>query len=302
MTVPDFTLDEQQYHTLEIWQSEILAQMGITRWVRQDCPVKTFANVEDFEVVSSYQAACALAVMPQQLQPAQTRLTSNLAPIETTTDFNHPVIADDAVDSAVELPPANLANFHTHDVALPNHLSLLHDSSLPHDLSFKSDPAPNNDRYSDAGHSDELFNNEQFNNEQLNDELLTASFDVQAIVVGEWTLVVDSHFLQTDSRQQQLWQQIISGLKASVHFFNFPLLTDSQHLPKATVQLMSSYPMAVAGFLGFLYRINQGNPKVGALTPLPDCLDEQPIQRLPYLVDMLDDYRLKRQLWQLLSS
>ncbi len=285
MTVPDLTLDEQQYHTLEIWQSEILAQMGVTRWVRQDCPVKTFANLEDFEVVSSYQAACALAVMPQQLQPAQTRLTSNLAPIDTTTDFNHPVIADDVVDSVAELPPASLADFHPHDLLLPHHSPL------------KSDPAPNSDRYSDGGHSDELFNNEQ-----LNDELLTASFDVQAIVVGEWTLVVDSHFLQTDSRQHQLWQQIISGLKASVHFFNFPLLTDSQHLPKATVQLMSSYPMAVAGFSGFLYRINQGNPKVGALTPLPDCLDEQPIQRLPYLVDMLDDYRLKRQLWQLLSS
>ena len=294
MTVPDLTLDEQQY---DAWQSEILAQMGITRWVRQDCPVKTFANLEDFEVVSSYQAVETLAAMPQQLQPAQTGLTSELAPIDTTPDINHPVIADDAVDSAVELPPASLANFHPHDVALPNHSSLLHDSSLPHDSPLKSDPAPNNDGYSDAGHSDE-----RFNNEQLNDELLTASFDVQAIVVGEWTLVVDSHFLQTDSRQQQLWQQIISGLKASVHFFNFPLLTDSQHLPKATVQLMSSYPMAVAGFSGFLYRINQGNPKVGALTPLPDCLDEQPIQRLPYLLDMLDDYRLKRQLWQLLSS
>lgn len=283
MTVSDLTLDEQQY---DAWQSEILAQMGVTRWVRQDCPVKTFANLEDFEVVSSYQAACALTAMPQQLQPAQTGLTSELAPIETTPDLNHPVIADDVVESAVELPPANLANFRPHDVALPN------DSSLPHDLSFKSDPAPNNDGHTNNGHSDE----------QLNDELLTASFDVQAIVVGEWTLVVDSHFLQTDSRQHQLWQQIISGLKASVHFFNFPLLTDSQHLPKATVQLMSSYPMAVAGFSGFLYRINQGNPKVGALTPLPDCLYEQPIQRLPYLLDMLDDYRLKRQLWQLLSS
>ena len=297
MTVPDLTLDEQQYHTLEIWQSEILAQMGVTRWVRQDCPVKTFANLEDFEVVSSYQAACALAAMPQQLQPSQTILTSELAPIDITPDFNHPVIADDAVESAVELPPANLADFHSHDVALPNDSSLLHDSSLPNHSPLKSDPTPKNDGHSNPGYSDELFNNEQ-----LNDELLTASFDVQAIVVGEWTLVVDSHFLQTDSRQQQLWQQIISGLKASVHFFNFPLLTDSQHLPKATVQLMSSYPMAVAGFSGFLYRINQGNPKVGALTPLPDCLAEQPIQRLPYLLDMLDDYRLKRQLWQLLSS
>lgn len=282
MTVPDLTLDEQQY---DAWQSEILAQMGVTRWVRQDCPVKTFANLEDFEVVSSYQAVETLAAMPQQLQPAQTGLTSELAPIATTPDFNNPVIADDAVGSVAELPPASLADFHPHDVALPHHSPL------------KSDPPPNSDRYSDGGHSDELFNNEQ-----LNDELLTASFDLQAIVVGEWTLVVDSHFLQTDSRQQQLWQQIISGFKASVHFFNFPLLTDSQHLPKATVQLMSSYPMAVAGFSGFLYRINQGNPKVGALTPLPDCLDEQPIQRLPYLVDMLDDYRLKRQLWQLLSS
>ena len=285
MTVPDLTLDEQQYHTLEIWQSEILAQMGVTRWVRQDCPVKTFANLEDFEVVSSYQAVETLAAMPQQLQPTQTGLTSNFSPIATTPDFNHPVIADDAVGGVAELPPASLADFQTHDLLLPHHSPL------------KSDPAPNSDRYSDAGHSDELFNNEQ-----LNDELLSASFDVQAIVVGEWTLVVDSHFLQTDSRQQQLWQQIISGLKASVHFFNFPLLTDSQHLPKATVQLMSSYPMAVAGFSGFLYRINQGNPKVGALTPLPDCLDEQPIQRLPYLLDMLDDYRLKRQLWQLLAS
>lgn len=280
MTVPDLTLDEQQYHTLEIWQSEILAQMGVTRWVRQDCPVKTFVNVEDFEVVSSYQAVETLAAMPQQLQPSQTGLTSNFSPIETTPDINHPVIADDAVDSAVELSPASLANFQPHDVALPHHSPL------------KSDPAPNNEQLNDDGQSDE----------QLNDELLTASFDVQAIVVGEWTLVVDSHFLQTDSRQHQLWQQIISGFKASVHFFNFPLLTESQHLPKATVQLMSSYPMAVAGFLGFLYRINQGNPKVGALTLLPDCLNEQPIQRLPYLLDMLDDYRLKRQLWQLLSS
>ena len=267
MTVPDLTLDEQQY---DAWQSEILAQMGVTRWVRQDCPVKTFDNVEDFEVVSSYQAVETLAAMPQQLQPAQTGSNSELAPIDTTPDFNHPVIADDAVGSVAELPPASLADFHPHDVALPNHSSL------------KSDPAPNN--------------------EQLSDELLTASFDLQAIVMGEWTLVVDSHFLQTDSRQHQLWQQIISGLKASVHFFKFPLLTDSHHLPKATVQLMSSYPMAVAGFSGFLYRINQGNPKVGALTPLPDCLDEQPIQRLPYLLDMLDDYRLKRQLWQLLAS
>ena len=281
MTVPDLTLDEQQY---DAWQSEILAQMGVTRWVRQDCPVKTFANLEDFEVVSSYQAVETLAAMPQQLQPTQTGLTSNFSPIATTPDFNHPVIADDAVGGVAELPSASLADFQTHDLLLPHHSPL------------KSDPAPNSDRYSDGGHSDELFNNEQ-----LNDELLTASFDVQAIVVGEWTLVVDSHFLQTDSRQHQLWQQIISGFKASVHFFNFPLLTDSQHLPKATVQLMSSYPMAVAGFSGFLYRINQGNPKVGALTPLPDCLDEQPIQRLPYLVDMLDDYRLKRQLWQLLS-
>lgn len=288
MTVPDLTLDEQQY---DAWQSEILAQMGVTRWVRQDCPVKTFANLEDFEVVSSYQAVETIAAMPQQLQPAQTGSTSELALIDTTPDFNHPVIADDAVGSVAELPPASLADFQPHDVALPN------DSSLPHYSPLKSDPAPNSDRYSDAGHSDE-----RFNNEQLSDELLTASFDLQAIVVGEWTLVVDSHFLQTDSRQQQLWQQIISGLKASVHFFKFPLLTDSQHLPKATVQLMSSYPMAFAGFSGFLYRINQGNPKVGALTPLPDCLDEQPIQRLPYLLDMLDDYRLKRQLWQLLAS
>ena len=179
MTVPDLTLDEQQY---DAWQSEILAQMGVTRWVRQDCPVKTFDNLEDFEVVSSYQAVETLAAMPQQLPPAQTGLTSELAPIDTTPDFNHPVIADDAVGGVAELPSASLADFQTHDLLLPHHSPL------------KSDPAPNSDRYSDGGHSDELFNNEQ-----LNDELLTASFDVQAIVLGEYTLLLDSHFLPTDS-------------------------------------------------------------------------------------------------------
>ena len=130
MTVSDLTLDEQQY---DAWQSEILAQMGITRWVSQNCPVKTFANLEDFEVVSSYQAVETLAAMPQQLQPAQTGLTSELVPIDTPPDFNHPVIADDAVESEAKLPPASLANFHPHDVALPNDSSLSDHSSLPHD-------------------------------------------------------------------------------------------------------------------------------------------------------------------------
>ena len=68
--------------------------------------------------------------MPQQLQPAQTGLTSELAPIDTTPDFNHPVIADDAVECK-KLPPASLANFHPHDVALPNDSSLSDHSSLP---------------------------------------------------------------------------------------------------------------------------------------------------------------------------
>ncbi|MFN3563558.1 MAG: hypothetical protein ACK4V8_03830, partial [Moraxella osloensis] len=181
MTVSDLTLDEQQY---DAWQSEILAQMGVTRWVRQDCLVKTFANLEDFEVFSSYQAVETLAAMPQQLQSAQTGLTSEIAPIATTPDINHPVIADDAVGSVAELPPANLADFHSHDLPLPNDSSLLHESSLPHHSPLKSDPAPNNDGHSNPGQSEE-----RFNNEQLNDELLTASFDVQAIVVGEWTLV-----------------------------------------------------------------------------------------------------------------
>lgn len=256
MTFSNDTLDEQQY---DAWQHQLLAEMGITRWVSQNCPVTTYDDIEDLDVFANQQAIKSASTRPLIFDPQQTDFTSQAEVVDTTFVLANPVSPDDAVSTATVIAPTRTPIAEL-DVT----------------------PSEDYDKQVEA--------------------LPTASFDLQAIVVGEWTLVVDSSYLQKDDRQRQLWQQITHAFRAERHFFRFPLLADSHQLPTATAQLMRSYPMAVAGFLGFLFSINQGNAKVGALTQLPDCLDKQPIQRLPYLFEMLDDYRLKRQLWLLLSS
>ena len=280
MTVQTDTVLEQQY---DAWQNQILAQMGITRWVDQHCPVKTFDELTDLAVFFDSQTfdnpSSALSATENYYTETATQADIDIVTNVAVTQV--PVVDDTLLQMQVQTQ-----SFDTATGLLPSTLSV----TAPVESALQDDS-------------------------QQVDEVLTVSFNLQAIVLGDWTLVVDSGCLQQDERQQQLWQQITSSLGVQSHFFKFPLLADSDQLPTTTAQLMSSYSMAVAGFSGFLYSINlfatnssathlsaikQGSPKVGALTRLPACLDEQPIQRLPYLDEMLEDYRLKRQLWQLL--
>lgn len=259
MTFSDDALIEQQY---DAWQNQLLAEMGITRWVSQTCPVKTFDDLDNLELLFNPQTLDDALNTPLVLASVQADLTS-----QTT---HQPPSSEQATTSHQAV--------HT-NAAVASAPALLIDTPA---LDTAKAPQQDDDKVINTG--------------------AAVSFDLQAIVVGEWILVVDSHHLQQDERQQQLWQQISRGLRAPLHFFRFPLLDDNHQLPTATAQLMRSYALAAAGFSGFLFSLNQYHPKVGALTQLPDCLEEQPIQRLPYIDEMLDDYRLKRQLWQLLSS
>lgn len=268
MTSSTDTINEQQY---DAWQNQLLAEMGIVRWVSQSCPVKTFETLENLDVFFDNSAIDSASHEPLMLARPSADLANHSPvdnPIATVT---HPVVSDDTADIA--------------------------------DIAAQSSPTAMVMLDKIAGDS-----TEQNDRDAQRNDILTVSFALQAIVVGEWTLIVDSRHLQTDERERQLWQQITHHLRAPLHFFKFPLLADNHQLPTATAALMRSETMAVAGVSGFLFSIRQcnpkvqGNAKVGALTPLPACLDDQPIQRLPYLSEMLADYRLKRQLWQRISS
>lgn len=136
-------------------------------------------------------------------------------------------------------------------------------------------------------------------------QVLVKRFSLQAVMWQDWVLLVDGAILQQDPRQALLWQQITMSLGLTMVQFDFPLVDNEAQLPLRTLQLMSSQQMALAGFAGFLHQLTQGRPraqlKLAHLTPVSDCLDTLKLQQLPYLSDMLVDFRKKRQLWQTLT-
>lgn len=136
--------------------------------------------------------------------------------------------------------------------------------------------------------------------------VLVKRFSLQAVVWQDWVLLVDGAILQQDPQQAMLWQQLTMSLGLAMAQFDFPLVDNEAQLPSLTLQLMSSQQMALAGFAGFLHQLTQGKPraqlKLAQLTPIADCLDVLKLQRLPYLSEMLLDFRKKRQLWQTLTT
>lgn len=264
-TVADLqTLDDEIHY--QLWQSELLAEMGISRWVSQSAPVMTLSP-------SHWQA-----IEQESLERLDRATDGALVDVSSSsTAFLAPVLApaEDAVteeSQLLDIRPSVTSDYLTNDVY-----------EVAEPTNFEQSPTPS------------ITNT------------IIERFTVQVLVYGQWVLIVDEKQLQSDPRQAQLWQQLQTQLKASIHYFRFPLLEleERDSMPTATLAIMHNRQMALAGFAGFLYRVAQTHRlqtyKMGNVSELSDCLDSQPIERLPYLSEMMTDYRLKRQLWQILS-
>ena len=252
-TVTDLTsLNEDVHH--QLWQSQLLDEMGIGRWALQASPV---IQVE--------------AQVWQQF-----------------LDTSNPITTIQVAPSSIIQPT------HYEQVLAPNdqHLQTL---SLDHEIN-----APITEKSVQSVEQDKHTATPQAV------EVIAQRFAIQAIVFNQWVLLVDETVLQHDAHQLRLWQQLQNQLKVSATNFRFPLLDEHQNFPQSSFALMQNAQIAWAGFAGFLHRLTQShnlhNYQLGALSKLSACLDSQPIERLPYLTDMLQDYRQKRRLWQILNQ
>lgn len=138
-----------------------------------------------------------------------------------------------------------------------------------------------------------------------------------AIKVQHWVILADGEFLNSHSQARTLWQNMTRTLSARQYEFRFPF--NGSHSPNVD----NSNLLAQASFAGFLCAIERGSyldngegvtitkslqttpqlsQKIGIVTPIPDWLENEAIRRLPYLTEMLEDYRQKRQFWQLMIA
>lgn len=252
------TFDDETHY--QVWQSELLAEMGISRWVSQSAPVT--------ELSSSFWQE----IQQNSSQPLEQPITDGASDFSSSIAVPHPVETVAVQDSqALSYQRSAITNYpvdNGYEVGEPTNFE-------PPTLSTAT-------------------------------ESIIERFALQVMVYSDWMLIVDEKHVQNDPRQAQLWQQLQLHLKSSIYYFRFPLLEEQDSISSTALILMQNRQMALAGFAGFLYRVAQTHRlqtyRIGSVSKLSDCLDSHPIERLPYLDEMIHDYRLKRQLWQILSQ
>lgn len=268
------------------WQGQLLAAMGVDRWVSQSSPVLTLDNTIFDEFSPSMEDNQVVAPHPSSTSIMPTGDSHNVNSSLATASTDAVESLEQPISPIALLPksptlPNNLVSKEAKSYIAPVIPTLGEDGASTFDISSS----------------------------------LVSRFGLQAIRVFNWVLLVDSQALQQDPRDAQLWSQLTINLKQLPAYFDFPLCDNEANLPNAALQSMATYKMAWASLHGFLYglmhqSVNKAlsdksviqTPRLGALTPLPECLESLSFERLPYLHEMVEDYRLKRQLWRLLTE
>lgn len=268
------------------WQGQLLAAMGVDRWVSQSSPVLTLDNTIFDQVTFTTEAEQVVEPRPSSTAVMPTGDSHNVSPSLATASTDAVESLEQPVSPTALLPkspvlPNNLVSQEAKSYIAPVVPNLGEDGASTFDISSS----------------------------------LVSRFGLQAIRVFNWVLLVDSQALQQDPRDAQLWSQLTINLKQLPAYFDFPLCDNEANLPNAALQSMATYKMAWASLHGFLHglmhqSVNKAlsdksviqTPRLGALTPLPECLESLSFERLPYLHEMVEDYRLKCQLWRLLTE
>lgn len=261
---PDLTQDladsldiSQIDYAQQVWQQQLLSELGVTRWVPQSAMVVAVDNIR---------------------VDAPVALEDNHLSLVTTAQ---PPIDEQHVEppAPTAIQPASLEQFNSE--VMDNAVTL---NAL-------------NAYWSDVEPRDEVAIH------PASPLVMVKRFRIQAMVAGDWLLLVDEAALQQDSRQQTLWQNIATALQATVHYYMFPLLDTVDKLPISAQHMMSNVNMAMAAFEGFVFAVTQGKGRaMGNVTCLPSYFDTIEITPLPTLAQMLQDPQSKRKFWQMIQS
>ncbi|MFW2178067.1 MULTISPECIES: hypothetical protein [unclassified Moraxella] len=260
----DMAVSLEQYQ-----RNQLLAEIGITRWVNQDSPV--------IDVPHEWQTTADVSF--DTVQPI---ITEPQADLELQADFKPPVYNDnDIVAPLVMLEPmASLADQPSsfiNPAFTASSTNNFHVAITPVD----ERNIPIVSRFSiDIG--------------MMNDCLLLVNQQVLQQDTRQahlWQQIQMALKLTTQSFNFPLLQQ-----------------TNEQFNHRATMRGHLSATVAKASFLGGVYGLTQGRvTKLAYLTPLPD-LFHQPIsaqfipQTIPSLAEMLVNPQKKREFWAILSQ
>lgn len=277
-------------------QRQILAMMGIHQWVQ---PSSETINITDIAAPTTnphgITQSISSAVSPKQPnteQPNTEQPSINVASIESPESI-----------ASLQVEDSTNGSYDDHDAAM--HANDVQDASSnafneqsPVTYSFDSNTP-------DAAISllvdtvvpqtvapiEQMYSSDSYNGNTLHDSTLkVAPFDLQGGRYGNWVILVDIQALNNDS--QKLWQNITQALSVSCETTSFPICEG-----------MDIAELANASFAGYIFKIGRSEEiRVASLTPLPEGLEHPTLTTVPTLDEMLADNRLKRRLWEMLSS
>ena len=283
-------------------QRQILAMMGINQWVQPSSetmniadisaptlPEQTTANSTLSNASTPSNAAASSATSTEQpsiesSNIASSHITSpNIHAISDMLDDESNHSYDDANETGLShSDPQSPVTYHFDSTApvisKPAVTSLV--NTVVQQTAFGD--INNAVSFEDSSSKENNFKDDIFKK--------VAPFDLQGGRYGDWVILVDIQALNNDS--QKLWQNITQALSISCETTSFPICEG-----------MDTAELANASLAGYVFKIGRREEiKVAALTVLPDGLEHPNLTTVPTLDEMLKDSKLKRQLWEQLSS
>lgn len=281
-------------------QRQILAMMGINQWVQPSSETLSIADISapalpdaviaNASIVASHSNATASTTSTEQPSIEFSNNESShiaspninaIADMVDDESINH--YYDDANETGLShSDPQSPVSYHF-DSTAPD-ISKPAVTSLANTVVQQSaiDNVNNAVSFEDSSSKENNFKDDIFKK--------VAPFDLQGGRYGDWVILVDIQALNNDS--QKLWQNITQALSISCETTSFPICEG-----------MDTAELANASLAGYVFKIGRREEiKVAALTVLPDGLEHPNFTTVPTLDDMLKDSKLKRQLWEQLSS
>ena len=278
-------------------QRQILAMMGINQWVQPSSetmniadisaptlPEQTTANSTLSNASTPSNATASSATSTEQPSLASSNIESpNINAISDMVDDESNHSYDDANETGLSQSDQQSPVTYSFDSTAPD-ISKPAVTSLVNTVVQQTaiDNVNNVPSFEDVGFKENNFKDDSFKK--------VVPFDLQGGRYGDWVILVDIQALNNDS--QKLWQNVTQALSISCETTSFPICEG-----------MDTAELANASLAGYVFKIGRREEiKVAALTALPDGLEHPNLSTVPTLDEMLKDSKLKRQLWEQLSS
>ena len=273
-------------------QRQILAMMGINQWVQPSSETMNIADISAPALLEQITANPTLAnastssatTTEQPSVESSNIKSSNIDAISGMVDdesINH--YYDDANETGLIQPEPQSPVTYSFDSTAP-------DVSKPAVTSVVN-AVVRQAAISDINHA-ASFEDSSFKEEGFQEESFKkiVPFDLQGGRYGDWVVLVDIQALNNES--QKLWQNITQALSITCETTSFPICEG-----------MDTAELANASLAGYVFKLGRSEEiKVAALTALPEGLEHPNLTTVPTLEEMLTNNKLKRQLWERLSS